>query len=450
MMNRRQFLKAALAGAIAVGSLGLPTLNASAQAKDIVDTAIGAGSFKTLVAAVQAAGLVETLKGPGPFTVFAPTDEAFAKLPAGALDSLLKPENKQQLIDILTFHVVAGAVKAADVVKLSEVTTVNGAKAKITVMDGKVMIENANVVTTDIEASNGVIHVIDTVILPPAKPMLPPTGAAMQRLPNIVDTAIGAGNFKTLVAALEAAGLANTLKTGSWTVFAPTDEAFAKLPAGTVEELLKPENKQQLRDILLYHVARGKLPASQVVKHSGIGMANGVRTLVKAADDGVTINGANIVATDIEARNGVIHVIDSVILPPGNIAAVAENAGSFNTLLAAVKAAGLERELTGRGPLTVFAPTDEAFAKLPPGTVEELLKPENKQKLRSILLYHIVRGNNDSSVVAKLKSARTLAGKSLPIMIEDGKVMVGNATVAATDVLARNGVIHVIDTVLIP
>ena len=449
-MNRRQFLKAAFAGAIAVGSMGLPSLPASAQAKDIVDTAVGAGSFKTLVAAVQAAGLVETLKGPGPFTVFAPTDEAFAKLPAGTVENLLKPENKQQLIDILTFHVVAGAVKAADVVKLSEVTTVNGAKAKITVMDGKVMIENANVVTTDIVASNGVIHVIDAVILPPAKPVLPPTGAALHGASNIVDTAIGAGNFNTLVAAVQAAGLANTLKTGRWTVFAPTDEAFAKLPAGTVEELLKPENKQKLRDILLYHVARGRLEAAQVVKQNTIAMANGVRALVKAADDGVMLNGANIVTTDIAASNGVIHVIDAVILPPGNIAAVAEGAGSFNTLLAAVKAAGLERELTGRGPLTVFAPTDEAFAKLPAGTVEELLKSENKQKLRSILRHHIVRGYNDSSVVANLKAVRTQAGKSLPVVIEDGKVMLGDATVTAVDVLARNGVIHVIDKVLIP
>ena len=129
-MNRRSFLKAALAGAVAVGSLNLSTLPSSAQGKDIVDTAIGAGSFKTLVAAVQAAGLVDTLKGTGPFTVFAPTDAAFAKLPAGTIDDLLKPENKQKLIDILTYHVVAGNVKAADVVKLTSAKTVNGAEVK--------------------------------------------------------------------------------------------------------------------------------------------------------------------------------------------------------------------------------------------------------------------------------------------------------------------------------
>ena len=134
--------------------------------KDIVDTAVAAGNFKTLAAALQAAGLVDTLKGPGPFTVFAPTDEAFAKLPAGTVEDLLKPENKQKLISILTYHVVAGKVMAKDVVKLHEAKTVNGQEVKIMVDGGKVMVDNANVIKTDIQCSNGVIHVIDTVLLP--------------------------------------------------------------------------------------------------------------------------------------------------------------------------------------------------------------------------------------------------------------------------------------------
>ena len=143
------------------------TSNASAKSKkDIVDTAVAAGDFKTLVTALKAAGLVETLKGSGPFTVFAPTDEAFAKLPAGTLEDLLKPENKEKLVAILTYHVVAGDVMAKDVVKLSEAKTVNGKSVKITAQGGKVMVDNANVTKTDIKCSNGVIHVIDPVILP--------------------------------------------------------------------------------------------------------------------------------------------------------------------------------------------------------------------------------------------------------------------------------------------
>ncbi len=138
----------------------------AAASKDIVDTAVGAGDFKTLVAAVQAAGLVETLKGEGPFTVFAPTDAAFAKLPAGTVESLLKPENKDKLVAILTYHVVPGKVMAADVVKLTEAKTVQGKAAKVKVEDGTVMIDGAKVVKTDIACGNGVIHVIDAVILP--------------------------------------------------------------------------------------------------------------------------------------------------------------------------------------------------------------------------------------------------------------------------------------------
>ena len=141
-------------------------VHAANASKDIVDTAVGAGTFKTLAAAIKAADLIDTLKGKGPFTVFAPTDEAFAKLPAGTLESLLKPENKKKLAEILTYHVVSGKVLAKDVVKMTEAKTVQGTSAKIVVKDGKVMIDSAHVTKTDIEATNGVIHAIDTVIMP--------------------------------------------------------------------------------------------------------------------------------------------------------------------------------------------------------------------------------------------------------------------------------------------
>ena len=153
--------------AAAVMVLGATT--ARAQEKDIVDTAVAAGSFKTLAAALTAGDLIQTLKGKGPFTVFAPTDEAFAKLPAATLADLLKPENKAKLASILTYHVVPGKVMASQVTGMKSAKTVNGAALKISMMDGKVMIDNAHVVKTDIATSNGVIHVIDTVLLPAAK-----------------------------------------------------------------------------------------------------------------------------------------------------------------------------------------------------------------------------------------------------------------------------------------
>jgi uncharacterized surface protein with fasciclin (FAS1) repeats len=156
----------AIAAAALIGVAG----HAQAQTKDIVDTAVGAGSFKTLAKALQAADLVDTLKGAGPFTVFAPTDEAFAKLPQATLADLLKPENKAKLKRILTYHVVSGRVMAADVVKLKTAKAVSGDTIDITAAGGGVKVEQAHVTKTDIAASNGVIHVIDAVILPDAAP----------------------------------------------------------------------------------------------------------------------------------------------------------------------------------------------------------------------------------------------------------------------------------------
>ncbi len=157
--------------AVALTIIGLAagSSTAYAQDKDIVDTAVAAGEFKTLAAALTAAGLVDTLKSKGPFTVFAPTDAAFAKLPAGTVESLLKPENKAKLTAILTYHVVSGKVMAVDVTKLTEAKTVEGEKVSVKVDGGKVIINNATVSKADVVASNGVIHVIDTVLMPPAK-----------------------------------------------------------------------------------------------------------------------------------------------------------------------------------------------------------------------------------------------------------------------------------------
>ena len=156
----------AVAAVTAIG-LAFGSANVRAAEKDVVDTAVAAGQFETLAAALDAAGLVDTLKGPGPFTVFAPDDEAFAKLPAGTVENLLKPENKDQLTAILTYHVVPGRVMAADVVKLEEAKTANGQMLTINMKGDAAMVNDATVTATDIAASNGVIHVIDTVILPP-------------------------------------------------------------------------------------------------------------------------------------------------------------------------------------------------------------------------------------------------------------------------------------------
>jgi uncharacterized surface protein with fasciclin (FAS1) repeats len=281
----------------------------------IVDVAVGAG-FETLVAAVQAAGLVETLQGEGPFTVFAPTDEAFAALPDGVLDGLLA--DSEALANVLTYHVVSGAVYAADVVGLASAATVQGEEIAITVDDGGVVLNGmSNVVTTDVEASNGVIHVINQVILPPSLHAGADTASEeMSMMSDIVDTATEAGTFTTLLAAVEAAGLTETLQgEGPFTVFAPTDEAFAALGEETINGLL--EDIETLSQILLYHVVSGEVLAADVVGLEAATTVQGEDISIAVVDGGVVLNGsANVVTTDIVTSNGVIHVIDAVILPP--------------------------------------------------------------------------------------------------------------------------------------
>lgn len=289
-----------------------PTATPEPVLKDIVDTAVADGRFTTLVAAVQAAELVDTLKGEGPFTVFAPTDDAFAALPEGTLDSLLLPENKQTLTDILLYHVVPGKVIAADVTAMTSATTVLGKDVAIKVDMGNVYINKAKVIITDIETTNGIIHVIDAVLLPPTDE------AAVEEKNTIVDIAVADGRFTTLVAAVTAADLVETLSgEGPFTVFAPTDDAFAALPAGTLESLLLPENKQQLTDILLYHVVSGKVMAADVVTLTSAPTVLGKDVTITIKDGKVFLNDTvQVIITDIEASNGVIHVIDAVLLPP--------------------------------------------------------------------------------------------------------------------------------------
>jgi uncharacterized surface protein with fasciclin (FAS1) repeats len=277
--------------------------SASAQSgKNIVETAVAAGTFQTLAAALTEADLVNALQGEGPFTVFAPTDDAFAKLPAGTVESLLKPENRERLVSILTYHVVPGKVLSGDVVKVDAAGTLNGQRVSVKTADGTVSIDNAKVTAVDILASNGVIHVIDTVLLPESE--------------TIVGVAANAGTFNTLLAAAKAADLAETLMSdGPFTVFAPTDDAFAKLPAGTVESLLQPENVGQLRSILKYHVVAGRTFADEVVTMNKVGTLAGMDAAISVTDGVARIGDAKIVATDIDATNGVIHVIDTVLLP---------------------------------------------------------------------------------------------------------------------------------------
>ena len=285
---------------------------------NIVETAVADGRFTTLVAALQAAGLDDDLAGEGPFTVFAPTDDAFGLLPEGTVDTLLEPANQDLLIDILTFHVYSGEVMAADAVAAAgtALTMLNGSDLRVDVIDDEVILSlngnrQATVIITDIVASNGVIHVIDAV--------LDPEDATS----SIVQTAIDNGSFTTLVAALTAAELVDTLDgPGPFTVFAPTDAAFALLPAGTVDTLLLPENQGTLIDILTYHVFDGSVLAADAIALDGnsVTMFNGASMSIDVDGDTLVLNQggtreATVILGNVLCSNGVIHVIDAVLNP---------------------------------------------------------------------------------------------------------------------------------------
>ena len=288
-----------------------PTMN-------IVETAMDAGTFDTLIAALQAAELDDDLAGPGPFTVFAPTDDAFSLLPAGTIDFLLEPANKAILTDVLLYHVISGEIDASDALALDGTAAMmlNGLNMRIDAVSGDLILNlngnrEAMVTVADIVATNGVIHVIDVVLDP------------QDAVDNIVDTAVDNGNFTTLVAALQAADLDTVLEgPGPFTVFAPTDTAFAALPAGTIDFLLDPANKATLIDILTYHVFDGSVlaPAAIALDGQSVPMLNGSgMTLdVVAGDLILNLGGsrqATVTATDVLTSNGVIHIIDAVLDP---------------------------------------------------------------------------------------------------------------------------------------
>lgn len=427
----------AISTLVAVGAAAAP----AAAADDLLTTAKDAGSFTTLVSLVEQAGLDGALTGKDDLTVLAPTDAAFAKVPQSTLDALAADPAK--LREVLTYHVLAGDAPASTVVTLKAAKTLSGQGIKIRVRGGKVKInDSATVVTTDIDASNGTIHVIDEVLIP-------------KRLPrtsdNLVSVATKAGSFSTLTSLLKTAGLVDALSgKGKLTVFAPTDEAFAKVPAETLAAL--QADPAALRDVLLYHVVKGDRPASKVVKLKAARTLDGRGVKVR----GTTLNdSATIVATDVEASNGTIHVIDEVLLPPtlppvtANLAEVAIGAGEFTTLVSLVQQAGLVGALTGDDPLTVFAPTDEAFAKVPPATLAAVAA--DPALLARVLTYHVVEGERRSGHVAQLRAVKTLSGDGLKIRAtKDGITLNDSTSIVSANARASNGVIHVIDEVLLP
>ena len=411
----------------------LPVSSAGAS-DDIPTNAAATGDHDTLVAALSHVGLVATLQSPGPFTVFAPTDQAFANAGIDIADFDTQ-EEKDRLTDILTYHVIDGEVPSSAVTDGMTATMVNGDTASFTVADGKVSIGDASVTLADVPASNGVIHVIDTVLMPPM---------------DITEIAQSTGIHNALVAAIVQADLLSTLQgDGPFTVFAPTDQAFTDAQID-LNALDTPEGKDALTNILLYHVVDGEVPSSAVTDCLSTDAVNS-DPLSFSVGDNVMVNDAIVTAADVAASNGVIHVIDKVLTPtktPRDIPRTAQCTGVHNSLVDAVLQAELLTTLQGPGPFTLFAPTDQAFidANI---DLADFDTPEGKASLANILQYHLISGEVLSGDLTDGMVATAVNGDELTVDLTSG-VKINEATVTNPDVATSNGVIHVIDKVLMP
>jgi len=437
----------------------MPPEDMVAPTDNIVDAAVANGSFTTLVAALQATNLDTVLSDESTmFTVFAPTDDAFALIGSDTINTLL--ENTDVLSSILLQHVITGqAVDSVTAYSLNgamvETASMAEIELKINAMTDMLTFGGANIVMKDIYTTNGIIHVIDAVIVGDVDLPAP----AM----SIVDVAVSNGNFNTLVSALQSTGLDTTLANldSEFTVFAPTDAAFAKLPAGTLESL----TTEQLSNILLYHVVPGTVLADAAITtaqsmSNKVVTANGSEVALSFTNSMLFANGAQISSADVMADNGVIHVVDNVILPPAmmetptqNIVEVAvADPDNFSTLVSALTAADLVTTLSDESAtFTVFAPTNAAFEKIDPDDLAALLA--DNTALTNVLLSHVVSGAAIGSVdayAANGKMLTTASGDMVDVAIdaESGMLIIGDAKVVISDIYTTNGVIHVIDTVI--
>lgn len=415
---------------------------------DIVETAQDNAQFSILVDALIKADLVSTLQGDGPFTVFAPTNDAFAQLLEDLNVESLDDLTAEQLTPILLYHVVGGEVASTDLMNGYVATSSAGPEntnvdVLINIDNGVVLNGNTMVDAADIGATNGIIHQIDRVLLPP----------------TVVDVAINNSDFSNLVSAVLHAGLAETLSgNGPFTVFAPTNDAFADflMDAGvsSIDEL----SPEAVEAVLLNHVVSGNVRSTSL--SNGSVPTLGENDFEVDLTNTPIINGdIDIVATDVQGTNGVVHVINKVITytepAPQTIVDVASSIDDFSILVEAVVKADLVGVLSGEGPFTVFAPTNDAFVQLLEDLGVASLDDLTGDDLRPILLYHVLGGNVMSGDLANGYVPTSSTGPNdtfidLLVNIDDGVVLNGNTNVDTPDVGASNGTIHIIDRVLLP
>ncbi|MEM6630225.1 MAG: fasciclin domain-containing protein [Bacteroidota bacterium] len=422
----------------------------------VVDVIVGSDVHETLEDAVIAAGLADDLSdSTALFTVFAPTDSAFSLLPDGLLDSLLA-DTTGQLANILLYHVIGDTVASTALMDSMTAATLLGEDVLITIdTSGAVFVNDAMVISADLPASNGIVHVIDAVLIPPMDTMVVDTTVMIDS--SVVDIVVGSEVHTVLETAVIEAGLVETLSgEGPFTIFAPTDSAFAALPEGLLDTLLAdPEG--ELTNILLYHVLGAAVVSDSLSDGQMVTTLQGSDVTVTIDSSGVFINDAMVTLVDLQADNGVVHVIDAVLVPPVDTMVVVDSSvvdiivgSEIHTVLeTAVIEAGLVETLSGEGPFTVFAPTDSAFAALPEGLLDTLLLDPTGE-LTNILLYHVLGATVVSDSLSDGQTAMTLQGTDVTVTIDSSGVFINDAMVILADLLADNGVVHVIDAVLVP
>ncbi len=413
------------------------------KSNTIVDIAASDANFSILVQALTKANLVSTLNGSTEFTVFAPTNAAFTDLLAELQLSSLDDIPEDDLRKILLYHVVGGTNRSSTLStgyypSASEKQT--GYFYSIYFNKESLMLNNkAKVTQADIMADNGVIHVIDKVITPQ----------------SITDHVIENPNLSSLTAAVVKAELAGTLDNEdvNYTVFAPTNEAFTALLTDlsvTLDDL----TKEALTPILLYHVVDAFVPAADVstsyVPTLSTGQGENILINVVADETGVMLNNsAKVILTDVVATNGIIHVIDKVIMPP-TVVDIAINNAAFSILVEAVVKAELVGALSAEGPFTVFAPTNAAFQALFTALNVSGISELSKEALTPILLAHVVSGNERSSALSNGTVGTLNPNKSITIDVSNGVKLNGDINVVIADVQGINGVVHAIDKVIVP
>lgn len=398
---------------------------------NIVDTAEDLGNFTTLVGALDQTGLKSTIQYLGPFTVFAPTDAAFNNLPSGLLSSL----SDEELAEILQYHVLSGSVLSTDLTAEQAVPSLTQEELFITANGDVTVNGSSTVATPDVEATNGVIHAVDRVLLPDA-------------YGTIVDAASKRYFFSTLVSAVSDAGLVGALSDtdANLTVFAPTDEAFASLPDGLLGSL----TNEQLTRILQYHVLGSEVFAGDLSSEQSPESLLGEDLFITAGSEGAFINGSTeIITTDVDVNNGVIHAIDGVLLPNEflDIVQIAQKDYNLTSLVTTLSDAGLVNTLKGDGPFTVFAPTNQAFEDAS-ATIESL----TAEQVEEVLLYHAAAVEALSGSLSDGQTIETVQGEDITVSIDsEGNVTLnGSVNVIDVDRQGTNGVVHVIDGVLVP